>query len=171
MLARLNCSVHCLWSHTEVTGHIPRLLQFNLANKFRTQELQEQLRQFHEIHTVNVIFIKKLCGIVQTNNVNSTLSFFYKYTQDKKVLLRERKRHTAHHVAIRWLGVGVGTLGYPLLPILTWVGVPWGTPSPVLTWVGRYLGVPPVLTWVGGRYLGVPHPPILARGVCTLVGG
>ena len=48
-------------------------------------------------------------------------------SQNKKVLLRERKRHTAHHV--------VSTLSV----VLT------GYPPPILTWPGGvpYLGTPP----------------------------
>ena len=66
----------------------------------------------------------------------------FKYSGDgfmnKKVLLRERKRHTARRVAGPWprrgtfLGWGVPTLGCP--PILIWLG-------------GTYLGVPPSRVW------------------------
>ena len=88
----------------------------------------------------------------------------------KKVLLRERKRHTP----------SVVLTGYPPrqgTPLLTWPGrgVPYlGTPPagyPLLTWPGGwgvvpYLGtplagytpgrVPPILTW-GVPYLGTPQ--------------
>ena len=85
----------------------------------------------------------------------------------KKVLLRERKRHIAHRVAIAsacysWGGTqstppGPG-MGYP--PTWTWDGVPplpgpgmgyppyldlgWGTPLP-----GPGMGYPPTWTWDG----------------------
>ena len=86
---------------------------------------------------------------------------------NKKVLLRERKRHTAEGVPtlaggrgnLPWgtprpdlargvptLARGVPTLGYP--PILTWLGgtyLGWGVPT---------LGYPPILTWLEGTYLG-----------------
>ena len=77
----------------------------------------------------------------------------YFLIQYKKVLLRERKRHTARPVAsvrsavLSWLGGCVGGGGgYPILTCLR------GVPHP---------GVPPILTWPGG---GTPSSPDLARG-------
>ena len=52
----------------------------------------------------------------------------------KKVLLRERKRHTARHISSPWPGGG---------------DVPWRTPPPILTWLG------------GVGTLGYPHPDLL----------
>ena len=103
----------------------------------------------------------------------------------KKVLLLERKRHTARHVVstpsvvltgvppiLTWLGGGVpcqgGTVpGYP--PVLaqgdTLLGVPYlGTPHPgpgeypargIPCW-GYPTWVPPILTWQGTPPLGMP---------------
>ena len=86
---------------------------------------------------------------------------------NKKVLLRERKRHTARHVSTTPSAV------------LSWEGVPhpWiGGPHPDLAGGGAYLipgrgtpsqGTPRSLTWPGGgggegweggRGWGVPHP-------------
>ena len=106
---------------------------------------------------------------------------FYKYILNKKVLLRGRKRHTAHYIAST---VMLFQLGVP--PVLTWdltmmggnplswpgIGVPsvltwdggipccdlgWGTPA-VVTWDG----VPPILTWDGvppqSERMWIPHP-------------
>ena len=67
------------------------------------------------------------------------------FTNNKKVLLRERKRHTARRVAspgsgyLPWLGAG----GYP-----PWPG---GTYPPWLAGVYLGGGYPP---WLGGTYLG-----------------
>ena len=74
----------------------------------------------------------------------------------KKVLLRERKRHTAHRVANT--PYVVLSMGYP---IPGWgVPRPWVPPPPVLTWPGGTPSqdraypssgaTPPVLTWLGG---------------------
>ena len=95
---------------------------------------------------------------------------------NKKVLLRERKRHTASRAASRWPGGGM-YLGVSPPSVLTWLGgggryleVP-----PVLTWLGgggRYLEVPPCPDLAGGRYLGVhppPHPPRGQTRVKTLL--
>ena len=84
---------------------------------------------------------------------------------NKKVLLRERKRHTTRHVAsTHYAGlVGGGTLGTP--PAWIWVGVP-GVPPHQMD------GVPPTWTWVGGtqgtpntRWMGYPPPPGPGWGV------
>ena len=85
------------------------------------------------------------------------------YFGNKKVILYERKRHTARRIlstpyAVSFQGGG-GEGGYP---IQSWLGtevpiqsLPRGLPYPILAW-----GVPhPVLS----RYREVPHP-ILARG-------
>ena len=67
---------------------------------------------------------------------------------NKKVLLREHKRHTARRVVST---PSVVLTGYP-----TWQG------TPVLTWLGGYpaRGVPylgtPILTWPGGTLPGYP---------------
>ena len=77
-----------------------------------------------------------------------------KYVYDKKVLLRERKRHTAHHVVTT---PSVVLTGYP--PILTWPGggtLPRYPPIRVPTPPGR---VPP---WQGTPQQGTPlagYPP------------
>ena len=69
---------------------------------------------------------------------------------NKKVLLRERKRHTARRVVSTPSVVLTGSppqqgtppwAGFP--PVLTWLG---GYP----TWVPPWAGYPPVLTWLGG---------------------
>ena len=77
-----------------------------------------------------------------------------KIIEDKKVLLRERKRHTAHRVAVASACYsGGGYYGYPP----TWDGITplpgpgmgyppyldlgWGTPPPTRAWDG----VPPYL--------------------------
>ena len=89
----------------------------------------------------------------------------------KKVLLRERKRHTARHV-VGW-GGGGSTSGYPFphpdLARGRYLGVP--LPHPDVAeggGGGRYLGVLlpyPDLAEGGSRYLGVPLPyPDLAWG-------
>ena len=110
---------------------------------------------------------------------------------NKKVLLRERKRHTARHVASPWPGGG----GYP--PILpsshpdlaregeslplsggggegTYLRV---APPLILTWPGGggylpWLGVPtlgyPHPDLAGGTYLGVPPTLLTWLGVPTL---
>ena len=94
-----------------------------------------------------------------------------KISSNKKLLLRERKRHTDRDVSSTpsaVLSQGVGTLGYPspcqdlARGVVPWpgsryLGVP---PPPIGTWPGRYLG--------GGRYLGVPPHQNLARPVGTL---
>ena len=67
----------------------------------------------------------------------------------KKVLLRERKRHTARRIASARYGGGWG--GYP---IQSW----WGVLYPVM---GE--GVPHTVM-VGGGYPGYPHHPDLAGG-------
>ena len=74
---------------------------------------------------------------------------------NKKVLLRERKRHTAHRVASPWWGGGtyLGRGGGG-----TYLG--WGDPS-----LARG-----ALTLAGG-YLPWLVVPILTRGVPTLAGG
>ena len=127
-----------------------------------------------------------------------TKNSYKQITSNKKVLLRERKRHTDRSVSStpyavlsRGTGGEVGTLGYPLPPVLTCLGGrgtylgqgvgTLGYALPVLTWPEG--GVPtlawgwkapwgtpsPVQTWpggrvptlAGGRYLGVPPSPIL----------
>ena len=69
----------------------------------------------------------------------SGLYFFLENEQNenKKVLLRECKRHTAHHIASAQGGTYLGGGTY-----LRHGGcLSWGTPSPVLTWPGgTYLG-------------------------------
>ena len=60
-------------------------------------------------------------------------------TFNKKVLLHERKRHTACRVASTgYAGLMGGTLGYP--PTWTWRG---GTPHHQLD------GIPPTISWMG----------------------
>ena len=75
---------------------------------------------------------------------------------NKKVLLRERKRHTARRVASTptcWCGWG----GYPRYAPCPDLG--WGTPLP---WPGKVVP-PPILTWMGGypMLLMRDPPPIL----------
>ena len=103
-----------------------------------------------------------------------------KISSNKKVLLREGKRHTAHRVAsargvptlagvltFAKVGTYLGSMGTYLrvppssTPILTWQGVPTldgrvptlGYPLPIFTWLGGTY-----LVW-GGTYLGVLPPP------------
>ena len=67
---------------------------------------------------------------------------------NKKVLLHERKRHTARHVASPW-GEGGSYLGWVGGGILTLAGgVPTLVGGGYLPWLGRYL------PWPGGTYLG-----------------
>ena len=69
-----------------------------------------------------------------------------KFLLDKKVLLRERKRHTDRSVsstpyAVLSRGGEGGYLPWGTLPVLTWPRgyLPYGIPSPILTWPqGRY---------------------------------
>ena len=103
--------------------------------------------------------------------------FSPKTTENKKVLLCEHKRHTAHHIAsTRYAALSNGGGGYP---IQSWWG---GTPSshgggyPIQSWGGGTLsshgrgypryppgqtwdGVPPIQTWHG-----VPSHPDLGWG-------
>ena len=81
--------------------------------------------------------------------------------RNKKVLLREHKRHTARRV--------VST------PSVVLTGYPPGRVPPILTWPGGTLpgyppgGVPPVLTWQGSTpQQGTSHPDL--AGGCTLPG-
>ena len=105
---------------------------------------------------------------------------FSMYFPNKKVLLRERKRHTTRHISSTPYSVPYRGIPHPWLggtpswvpPILTWPG---GTPSldggvgypilgyPPLFWPGQEVPHP----WAGGReypilgypHLGVPSPP------------
>ena len=80
--------------------------------------------------------------------------------QLNKKVLRECKRHTAHHVVST---PSVVLTGYPpgrVLPVLTWPG---GYPSWVPPLAGYppagyspWQGTPPVLTWPGGYPMWVP---------------
>ena len=76
----------------------------------------------------------------------------------KKVLLRERKRHTAHRVAsARFAGGGGGEGGVTPSSHGGWWGVPWVPPT-----IQIWPGVPPQ----PGIWDGVPpHHPDLARGI------
>ena len=66
--------------------------------------------------------------------------------RNKKVLLRERKRHTACRIAVASdCYSGGGTMGTPYLDL------GWGTPPP-----GPGMGYPPTWTWDGVRPL--PRP-------------
>ena len=99
---------------------------------------------------------------------------------NKKVLLRERKRHTACHVVST---PSVVLTGYPPpadypLPLLTWLGgchgggtlprYPPGRVPPILTWPGGYplAGYPSGRVPLPGR---VPPCPDLAGGYPTWV--
>ena len=89
---------------------------------------------------------------------------------NKKVLLRECKRHTACHVDLPWPGrYPTLTKGYlPWLGYLPWpAGTHFGQGGTYLGWRGTYLGwgVPTLvggiptlaggyLPWLGGTYLG-----------------
>ena len=78
---------------------------------------------------------------------------------NKKVLLRERKRHTAHRVAnARPTTVRRGGGGYPIMfsVVPAFLGYP---ASQVLLWPGPrfFPGGTPVLSWLGGR--GIPSRP------------
>ena len=89
--------------------------------------------------------------------------------KNKKVLLRESKKHTARHVASTCRGVPVGCTPHPDLghnldggTPLSW---PWDGGPPILTWDGIIplswpgMGVP--LSWPG---MGYP-PPVSQMGV------
>ena len=102
------------------------------------------------------LFLSESCAYFHTC-VSKTI-------KNKKVLLRERKRHTARRVAsARYAGWG-GGLPRPGMvggyPIQSWWGVPHlvmverGIPHPVM--VGGY--PPTILTWPGGEYMGVEAP-------------
>ena len=103
---------------------------------------------------------------------NHTFSYHQvENSRNKKVLLPERKRHTARHVAsTRYAALSNPDLvrgGYP------------GYPSTIQTWSGGYPGYPPTIqTWLGGTpsrpgqggtqsrpgqggTLGTPPPPII----------
>ena len=96
---------------------------------------------------------------------------------NKKVLLRERKRHTDRRVAstlfVGWGGHIIPGGGSPHLDLAGGgvYPIPGGTPgyAPIWTWLGWYpwQGVPqgtPILTWPGVPHpwgvslAGVPHP-------------
>ena len=75
---------------------------------------------------------------------------------NKKVLLRERKRHTACRVAsARYAGGVGGGVPHPVMvggyPIQSW----WGG-DPIQSWWGGY----PIQSWWGG----VPHPVMVVGG-------
>ena len=78
------------------------------------------------------------------------------YENNKKVLLRERKRHTDRHAtSTRYAAPARG--GTPGgAPIISWMGYPplagWGTPHyeldgvpPTISW----MGYPPTISWMG----------------------
>ena len=76
------------------------------------------------------------------NNLPFKLDVYQQHHKNKKVLLRERKRHTIRHVAsAHYVGWG----GYP---IQSWWGVPGVPPHPDLAW--GVLQVPPIQTWLDG---------------------
>ena len=94
----------------------------------------------------------------------------WKYSQNKKVLLRKRKRHTDRHVASTPSVVLTGGKGVPQVPPHLdlargiphpWQGVPGEPPIWTWTWLGGTPSltgvplVPPIWTWT---WLGVPHP-------------
>ena len=88
--------------------------------------------------------------------------------EDKKVLLRECKRHTARHVAsARYAGGGISQvpplcrpgMGYP--PVQTWNGVP---PPPARPWMG-YPPPPPPRCWLTNKLKTVPSPILRIRAV------
>ena len=84
-----------------------------------------------EIFEKDVPTIQKLIFSVAPE-MNLDIKCIVKLLRNKKVLLRERKRHTAHRVASAW---GVPTLGYPLPhPDLGGRGyLPWGNPPSPLS--------------------------------------
>ena len=98
--------------------------------------------------------IKHQTSIAETNSTTA------EWIQNKKVLLHERKRHTARRIASTRYASGGGGLPHPVMvggdPIQSWLGgYPiqswWGVPHPVM------VGVPhPVM--VGGT-LGTPSRP------------
>ena len=111
--------------------------------------------------------------VLQIHNLK--FETIFKTTRKKKVLLRSRRRHTAHRVASTHYAVPVGVPppgprkgGYPILPmqILTWNGIPpvlvvrWGYPHPNLRWSRStpswtWDGGTPILTWNGGTSIEV----------------
>ena len=114
--------------------------------------------------------------------MDHTCFFRGKTTNDKKVLLRERKRHTARRVVST---PSVVLPGYPppgggtwprYPPGGTWPGTPrGGVPDPGTPPGGTWPGYPPGGTWLGyppgGGYLtrvppgGVRVPPLLPHGI------
>ena len=86
-----------------------------------------------------------------------TFIFQMKIFLNNKVLLRERKRHTARRVASTRHAVPVGVPPSPCPDLDRGGGVPhpadWGRGYPFLVMEG---GTPPILTWDLDR--GVPHP-------------
>ena len=145
----------CIWTHC---------LLFKRQRCYHcTAETQvtEKILKLNRIHASVISQILWICW---------TQWKFCSIYKSKKVLLRERKRHTAHRVASPWLE-GVGTLGYPLPP--SWpgwggryLGIPLSPPHPDLARGVGTLGTPsPILIWLGAgvRYLGVPPHPDLAR--------
>ena len=114
------------------------------------------------------------------NCLLSSFNFFRQYSINKKVLLRERKRHTARRVVStpsvvlpyptrRYPPGGVPDPGTPPGGYLTWVP-PWGVPDlgtppgEDLTWVP-----PPGGTWPGYPPRGVPDPGTPPGGYLTWV--
>ena len=95
-----------------------------------------------------------LCDIKSQNKI------LFRTIHSKKVLLCERKRHTARRIAsTRYAAlsnpdlVGGGTQGTPHHPDLVW-GVPHpdlvrGVPPTIQTWLGGTLSTPTIQTWDG----------------------
>ena len=84
--------------------------------------------------------------------------------ENKKVLLREHKRHTARRAASARGGHLPWMDGVPTLDPLPHPSLARGR--------GTYLGVAPILTWPGGTYLGWGGVPTLGGGggSCTYLG-
>ena len=123
------------------------------------------VRKIWNSKTVEKVFIHPIVDSLPQENMtfSNTLNYTtpkkvtFDCSKNKKVLLRERKRHTARCLAVASACYsGGGTMGTP--PTWTWDGVP---PSPL---PGPGMGYPPTQTWDGVPPLpgpGMGYPPYL----------
>ena len=99
--------------------------------------------------------LKPLLSVTVKTKMSNCLLFFSNKSLNKKVLLRERKRHTARRVVST---PSVVLTGYPLAgypPILTWLR---GYPTWVPPWQGTPPGRVPPCPDLAGEYPIWVHP-------------